>query len=72
MILLAVEVDACVQLVARIRHRAVSRCTRARLHVYLARYGTKKHYAFGVTIPTGNTLLHKAGGVARVRYRCSG
>ena len=32
MILLAIEVDARVQLVARIRHRAVSRCTRARLH----------------------------------------
>ena len=32
MILLAIEIDARVQLVARIRHRAVSRCTRARLH----------------------------------------
>ena len=32
MILLAIEVDARVQLVARIRHRAVSRCTRARLN----------------------------------------
>ena len=32
MILLAIEVDTCMQLVARIRHRAISRCTRARLH----------------------------------------
>ena len=32
MILLAIEVDARVQLLARIRHRAVSRCTRARLN----------------------------------------
>ena len=32
MILLAIEVDARVQLVARIPHRAVSRCTRAKLH----------------------------------------
>ena len=32
MILLAIKVDAHVQLLARIRHRAVSRCTRARLH----------------------------------------
>ena len=32
MILLAIEVDACMQLLARIRHRAVSRCTQARLH----------------------------------------
>ena len=32
MILLAIKVDAPVQLVARIRHRAVSRCIRARLH----------------------------------------
>ena len=32
MILLAIEIDACVQLLARIRHRVVSRCTRARLH----------------------------------------
>ena len=32
MILLAIEVDARVQLVARIRHRAVSRCTRTRLN----------------------------------------
>ena len=32
MILLAIEVDARVQLLARIRHCAVSRCTQARLH----------------------------------------
>ena len=32
MILLAIELDTRVQLLARIRHRAVSRCTRARLH----------------------------------------
>ena len=35
MILLAIEVDARMQLLARIRHRAVSRCTRARLHALL-------------------------------------
>ena len=40
MILLAIEVDARVQLVARIRHRAVSRCTRARLHA-LVHYFTR-------------------------------
>ena len=32
MILLAIEVDARVQLLACIQHHAVSRCTRARLH----------------------------------------
>ena len=32
MILLAIEIDARLQLLARIRHCAVSRCTRARLH----------------------------------------
>ena len=32
MILLAIKVDARMQLVAHIQHRAVSRCTRARLH----------------------------------------
>ena len=32
MILLAIEIDARVQLLARIRHRVVSRCTQARLH----------------------------------------
>ena len=32
MILLAIKVDACVQLLAHIRHRAVSRCAQARLH----------------------------------------
>ena len=32
MILLAIEVDARVQLLARIRRRVVSRCTRGRLH----------------------------------------
>ena len=31
-ILLAIEIDARVQLLARTRDRAVSRCTRARLH----------------------------------------
>ena len=40
MILLAIELDARVQLVARIRHRAVSRCTRARLHA-LVHYFTR-------------------------------
>ena len=35
MILLTIEVDARMQLVARIRHRAVSRCTRARLHALM-------------------------------------
>ena len=34
MILLAIEVDARVQLVTRIRHCAVSRCTRARFVHY--------------------------------------
>ena len=32
MILLAIEIDARVQLLARIQHRAVSKYTRARLH----------------------------------------
>ena len=37
-ILLAIEVDACMQLVARsIRNRAVSRCTRARFVHYFTR-----------------------------------
>ena len=40
MILLTIEVDARVQLVARIRHRAVSRCTWARLHA-LVHYFTR-------------------------------
>ena len=35
MILLAIEVDACMQLVTRIRNRAVSRCTRAKLHAHV-------------------------------------
>ena len=35
MILLAIEVYAPMQLLARIRHRAVSRCTRARLHALM-------------------------------------
>ena len=35
MILLAIEVDACMQLLARIRHRAVSRCTRECSHALL-------------------------------------
>ena len=35
MILLAIEVDTRVQLLARIRHRGVSRCTRARLHALM-------------------------------------
>ena len=34
-ILLTIEIDACVQLLARIRDRAVSRCTRARLHALM-------------------------------------
>ena len=40
MILLAIEVDARVQLLAHIRHRPVSICTQARLHAlvhYFAR-----------------------------------
>ena len=40
MILLAIEADARVQLFARIRHRAVSRCTRARLNA-LVHYFTR-------------------------------
>ena len=40
MILLAIEVDTHVQLFARIRHRAVSRCTRARLNA-LVHYFTR-------------------------------
>ena len=40
MILLAIEVDACMQLLARIQHRAVSRCIRARLHA-LVHYFTR-------------------------------
>ena len=40
MILLTIEVDACVQLLARIQHCAVSRCTRARLHA-LVHYFTR-------------------------------
>ena len=35
MILLAIEVDTRMQLVARIRHRAVSRYTQARLHALM-------------------------------------
>ena len=35
MILLAIEVDTRVQLLARIRHRAVSRCTRTRLNALM-------------------------------------
>ena len=40
MILLAIEIDARMQLLARIRHRAVSRCTRTRLHI-LVHYFTR-------------------------------
>ena len=40
MILLAIEIDACVQLLARIRHRAVCKCTQARLHA-LVHYFTR-------------------------------
>ena len=40
MILLAIEADTRVQLLARIRHRAVSRCTRARLNA-LVHYFTR-------------------------------
>ena len=40
MILLTIEVDARVQLLARIWHRAVSRCTQARLHA-LVHYFTR-------------------------------
>ena len=35
MILLAIEIDARVQSLARIRDRVVSRCTRARLHALM-------------------------------------
>ena len=45
MILLAIEVDARVQLLTRIWHRAVSRWTRARLHalvpIHLVHYFTR-------------------------------
>ena len=40
MILLAIEIDARVRLLARIQDRAVSRCTRARLHA-LVHYFTR-------------------------------
>ena len=40
MILLAIEIDTRVQSLARIRDRAVSRCTRARLHA-LVHYFTR-------------------------------
>ena len=40
MILLAIEIDARVRLLARIRDLAVSRCTRARLHA-LVHYFTR-------------------------------
>ena len=40
MILLAIEIDARLRLLARIRHCAVSRCTRARLHA-LVHYFTR-------------------------------
>ena len=40
MILLAIEFDARVRLLARIRYRAVSRCTQARLHA-LVHYFTR-------------------------------
>ena len=40
MILLAIEVDARVQLLTRVQHCAVSRCTRARLHA-LVHYFTR-------------------------------
>ena len=39
-ILLAIEIEARVQLLACIRHHAVSRCTRARLHA-LVHYFTR-------------------------------
>ena len=39
-ILLVIEIEARVQLLARIRHHAVSRCTRARLHT-LVHYFTR-------------------------------
>ena len=39
-ILLAIEIEARVQLLARIWHHAVSRCTRARLHA-LVHYFTR-------------------------------
>ena len=38
--LLAIEIDARVQLVACIRHRAISRCTQGRLHA-LVHYFTR-------------------------------
>ena len=40
MILFAIEVDTRVRLLAHIRHRAVSRCTQARLHA-LVHYFTR-------------------------------
>ena len=38
------------------------------MDIYLARYGTKKHYAFSVTVGTGNTQLHNTGS-SIVHYR---
>ena len=40
MILLALEIDTRLKLLARIQHRAASRCTRARLHA-LVHYFTR-------------------------------
>ena len=52
MILLATEVDAYVQLLARIRHRAVSKCTRARLHALMHYFKFKldacEHYSSNI------------------------
>ena len=39
-ILIAIEIDARMQLLARLRHCAVSRCTRARIHA-LVHYFTR-------------------------------
>ena len=39
-VLLAIKIDVRVQLLARIQHRAVNRCTRARLHA-LVHYFTR-------------------------------
>ena len=36
-------------------------CLRSYKAIYLARYGTKKRYAFDVTMPTSDTMLHKGG-----------
>ena len=57
MILLAIEVDTHVQLVARIRHHAVSRSNRARLHA-LVHYFTRDLNLMLADISPQSTLMH--------------